>query len=174
MLARILKVMAVAAIFIFQTSFIAALPWPWVYFNFIIVTLVTLLVVADAGTVSWVVFLFGILSDIQAADFFGLNIISLLGALVVTHFALGKFFTNRSLYSFIFLTLAATVSYELIKAALRLSANFIGESVPLQFIITRHSFIDWGYEIAANIFSILIIFYLINYFSRRLKAFFIR
>ncbi len=169
-----LKVIAVIAVFIWQISFVSSLPWPWFYFNFIIITLVTLLLVADFSAVSWAALLSAVLLDIYSADFFGLNIISLLGAAVVTYFSLLKFFTNRSLYSFIFLTLIATTSYEIFKASLQWLAHFIGSNGQTQFIFSRYNFIHWGYEAAANMVAILIIFYLINYFSRRLKAFFIR
>ena len=88
-----LKVIAVIAVFIWQISFVSSLPWPWFYFNFIIITLVTLLLVADFSAVSWAALLSAVLLDIYSADFFGLNIISLLGAAVVTYFSLLKFFT---------------------------------------------------------------------------------
>lgn len=174
MFSAALKIIAVIAVFIGQISFVSSLPWPLFYFNFIIITLVALLLVADFTAVSWAALLSAVLLDIYSADFFGLNVISLLGAAIITYFSLLKFFTNRSLYSFIFLTLIATLSYEIIKTSLQWSAHFIRGNSQTQFIFSRYNFMHWGYEAAANIFAILIIFYLINYFSRRLKAFFIR
>jgi rod shape-determining protein MreD len=172
MLAKILASFIFITIFLFQVSFVSALPFPFFYFNLSLVVLVLLLAAFPFSAAVTAAIILGVLSDLHAPCFFGANLASLLCALFFTRAALLKFFTNRSLYSYILLTAIATVFFELTKSILLAAAGiFSAAEYPLAF--KSEFFLTIGYETAVNIAAIIFIFYGLNYFSKRLKSFFI-
>ncbi|MFA6551048.1 MAG: hypothetical protein WCV41_00750 [Patescibacteria group bacterium] len=171
--AKIFALFIFIAIFLLQAGFISALPVPFFYFNLPLVTLVPLMAAFSFSAALTAAMVFGVLADIHSLYFFGVNLISLLGTLFIARAALIKFFTNRSLYSYIFLTAIATVCFELIKNILLAVADIFSPAAAYLFTLTGEFFLTLGYKTAVNVIAIIFIFYGLNFFSRRLKSFFI-
>ena len=171
--AKIFALLIFIIIFLLQAGFISALPFPFFYFNLLLVTLILLLAAFSFSAALTAALVFGVLSDIHSLYFFGANLISLLGALFIARMVLIKFFTNRSLYSYIFLTAIATVCFELIKNSLLAGANVFSAAGTHPSASAGKFFSTVTYETTLNIAAIVFIFYGLNFFSRRLKSFFI-
>jgi len=156
-------------IFLLQESFISPLPFPFFYFNLLLSSLVLLLFffsfeLALAGTL-----IAGILLDLQSYYFFGLHILSLAAAIVLAFLILYQFFTNRSLYSLMLLSAIATAAETIARVILLWVANLFNESA-LNNIISWES---WLYPIIFNAVLVAAVFYLVHYFSTKVKAVFI-
>ncbi|PIR93239.1 rod shape-determining protein MreD [Candidatus Falkowbacteria bacterium CG10_big_fil_rev_8_21_14_0_10_43_10] len=167
---KILKFFFLVIIFVVQVSFISALPYPFFYFDFIIISIVLALILSGPESSILISLLFGVLLDIYSFNLFGLHAVSLLAAAVITYFSLIKFFTNRSAYAFVFLALIFTLSYEFIRGAAIFLINFVTKG---ETLFIGDYLINLGYKFFFNALFILIIFHLINYFSKKLKPFFI-
>jgi len=110
------KIIIFILLFIIQISFISALPAPFFNINLIIIGLAILLILTNLeDTLGWG-FLAGVLLDMHSFYFFGLNIISLLVALVLANLLATKFFTNRSIYSYISLATITLICFEFIRS----------------------------------------------------------
>jgi len=168
-----LKIIIFLLLFIIQISFISALPAPFFNINIIIVGLVIILILSGLeNSLLWAL-VAGILFDMHSFYFYGLNTISLFVALIVANLALAKFFTNRSVYSYILLTTISLTLFELVRLCLVFLFNFFTKNIFYQKIISLNYFISFGYKI---IFSVIIIFgsfYFMNYYSRKMKSFFL-
>ncbi|PIT94233.1 hypothetical protein COU00_00025 [Candidatus Falkowbacteria bacterium CG10_big_fil_rev_8_21_14_0_10_43_11] len=171
--AKILALITLIMFFLLQGSFISSLPFPFNCFNLLITVLTLLSAVFSLPAALSAAVLFGALLDVHSLSFFGANLISLLGATLITNAALLKFFTNRSLYSFIFLTVIATVSFEFIKLILLAAGNVFTAEPERNFIFGADLILSIGCEILMNVAAVAAAFYAINYFSKKLKAFFI-
>ncbi len=97
---------------VFQISFIDGLPTYFNNLNLPLVTLIFILVLGGLNPAFWWSLGIGFMFDIFSFMPFGLFTICYFLTIILTHFLLINFFTNRSLYSFLTLTFFATVSYE--------------------------------------------------------------
>jgi len=171
-LKKFTKIIVIFLVAVIQLSFISALPGIFSYFNLIALTLVLFLILYDLKIAFYLALFFGFLSDIHSSIFFGLNIICWILAIIITNFFLLRFFTNKSIYSFISLTIITIIFYELPKVFLLFSIDFIIKDTPRQIIIIKDYFLNISQEILINAVVMFILFYFINYFSKRLQPVF--
>jgi len=157
-----------------QLSFVQALPAPLYHFNTIIIVLVLLLFFYRLKKTLIFVLIAGFIFDIHTHTFFGLHMLSLLASAIISYLFLEKFFTNKSLYSFIFIAGIATLFYESAKVILLIIFNSLIGGAAANFSLNQKYFNALVAELLLNILAATIIFYGINYFSKKLKPFLIR
>ena len=151
-----------------QVGFISGLPGWLKYLNIVLVALMFLLVLTSFElTFAWALSA-GFLLDIYSFTFFGINIIALAISLIWANFLLQNFFTDRSLYTFIVLTIMASFSYKVILYSMSFLYLYIlsGKS----FDITSAMF--WLAQLksfAVDIISVGIVFYFLIFISKTLR-----
>lgn len=156
----------------FQLSFISGLPAFFSSLNLILVALVFILGLfgLDIALV-WAIGL-GFLSDIFSFSPFGLHIVCLPAAVMLVDYLLVRFFTDKSLYSFLALTAAATVIYEILLNGLWLAVNTIsGEG--MEFVFNKFFWQSKASLIALNLFASFVVFYFIGFISQKFKPVFL-
>ncbi len=158
----------------FQVSFIPVLPGQLKAINLLLVVLIFIAMLNKFYVGVIYSFIFGVVLDIYSALPFGALTICLLITMYLVYKIYQHLITNKSMYSILGLTLAATVIYNF---------NIYLYTIVLYFIRTKDKLLIKQISISSLdralwqvLFSLLLafIFYIIfNMFSRRFKAVFI-
>jgi len=164
-------------IFIFaiiQFGLITALPGFFGQIDLFVAALIFVLAMFGYRTAFWWAFSFGIICDIMSFLPFGVYLVAFIVLLAGINFLLNNFFTNRSLYSFLALAVFSIFVFKLIVYATSEIFYFWGLSgAKLDF--SRAFWLNEFYYLFVNLIFITIVFYAVNYVSRRLKpAFLVR
>ncbi len=164
-------------IFIFaiiQFGLISSLPGFLSQINLFVSALIFVLALFGYRTAFWWAFFFGIISDIMSFLPLGVYLAAFIVLLAGTNFLLNNFFTNRSLYSFLALAVFSMLIFKLITFFSSEMLYFWGFSgADLNF--NRVFWLNEFTYVAVNLVFITLVFYAINFVSRRLKpAFLIR
>jgi len=174
MLNKLMVIIVPILLFLLQQSFLTAAPLFFPYINLILIYCISLLIIVNADFALYNTLFFGILSDVYSPNLFGLYTISLMFSIFLAHIFLRQLFTNRSIYTFIFLTIIATLSFQLCHQIILLTANIFTMRTTFSVFFSQRYFLSMLYENIANVVVISIIFYVVNYFSFKLKTFFIK
>ena len=157
---------------VFQISFIQVLPG---WFHELQLFLVVLIFVLSLYGWKFALFWGGVIGgvmDIYSFSFFGLHLLSLTAATLFIYLLSYNFFTNRSLYSFLALTVFATLFYEFfLRIIYYIEQTFYGDA-PL-FLLQEYFWSMLGKEILVNMAAMLLLFYIFNYVSNRFRPVFI-
>lgn len=172
MLSKILiNLLLIVLLALVQISFISSLPKVASGLNLILIILIFLLIITNFKlALIWAVSL-GYLLDLFSFYPFGIYLVSLSLTIVIAHFLLANFFTNRSLYSFLALVASATISYEIL----------INGIIYIINLISNHQLTNLGYhlwqikcwELGSNLLVTIFLFYLISFISHRLRPVFL-
>lgn len=155
-----------------QLSFISALPGYLNDLNLILVILVFVLGLWGLNLALWWAVGIGILLDIFSFYPFSVFLISLSLSVIAVNLLLVNFFTDRSLYSFLGLTVFFTLLYNFI-----LNTFFyflpLADARTALFILDAKFWINLFARIILNLIATWIIFYVINFVSNKLKPAFL-
>lgn len=157
---------------IIQVAFISGLPEWFSNINAVLVVLIMILGFGSFGNALVWAIAVGVLLDMYSFSTFGLNIVSLVGVLFLTNFLLKNVLTNRSLYTFVLLTLLASVIFELLNFII----TYVYTSLFRQsflFSFPSNFWFDELLKIIANVVLSFVLFYIISYFSKRFKPMFL-
>ena len=157
---------------IFQLGFINGLPHWLGEMNLIVVILIFILSIKGEKTVLWWSVLTGVLLDIFSFTPFGFNVINLSLIVIFSYFLLERFFTNRSLYSFLALILFASCCYRLLEAGVVYLIGFISSN-ELIFYLDKDFWFRQAGGVGVDLIITVIIFYLLSLFSHALKPMFL-
>lgn len=174
---RLFRVLGDALIIIlfslFQTSFIAALPWPFDYFNLTLSILIFVAVILSYRQALWFALFSGLILDLFSSLYFGTLTASLLLTAIILDALFKNFFTNRSFYSLVILGLIGNAIYNLFL----LIANFVffifGAGNNLFKFASRDNLLGLGAEIIFSVSFLAVMFLAFNFLSKRLKSVFI-
>jgi len=169
----LLKFLILILLVIAQVSFIPALPFPFFNINIIIIGLTIFLILNNLENSLVLGVLVGVFLDLHSFHFFGLNILSIATALILTYLFSAKFFTNRSVYSFVFLANITLFIFEFTRFLLIFLFIFFTQGTFYQEIIYTNYFTSLIYKFLFSIIITFISFYSINYYSKKMKSFFI-
>ncbi len=154
----------------FQQGFINDLPGWASEANLVIVILIFILGLKGIKeALAWALWL-GVLLDIFSFYFFGLYIISLSLTVVFSHFLLERFFTNRSLYSFLALDLFTSLFFRLFILCFIYLISLFGV---LNFVLSDNWWLRQGQGIVIDLILTAIIFYSLSLISRSFKPVFL-
>ncbi|PLX27445.1 rod shape-determining protein MreD [Candidatus Parcubacteria bacterium] len=166
------KFFLLLSLLVFQVSFISGLP-AWVS-NLNLILLVLILILGFSSyrrSLMWAMGI-GLLFDMYHFTFFGVNTISLLLALYLTNFLLENLLTNRSLYTFIFLTIFASAIFQLNVIFLNLVFGFL-KGYEAVYSFSNIFWLDELKKIIVNVVFIFFLFYVVSFFSKRFKPMFL-
>lgn len=168
----LLHVFIIIFIFAVETSFISGLPLYLSNLNLLLVALIFVLGLGDLEIAVLYSLGFGILMDIFSFSFFGVHIASLILTMLSANFLLVKFFTDRSLYTFLALVGLATVIYELFANSLDFIVSVLSNKE--RIVIWNGAFLKAElYQIVYNLAVCFLIFCLVHYISNSLKPVFL-
>lgn len=155
-----------------QLSFISGLPAGLNNLNLILIILIFVLSLIDLDTAMWWAVGAGFLLDIFSFMPFAFYLVCLFLTIVIANFLLVNFFTDRSLYSFLALTGLTTVIYEFFLAVFKFFLRlFYGNGVNIS--LSSGFWIEKISQLGFNLLAVLLLFYLINYISNRLRPVFL-
>ncbi|MDO9399179.1 MAG: hypothetical protein Q7T79_00615 [bacterium] len=167
----IYNIVLIIFLVIFQIAFINNLPAGLNNLNLILVVLIFILCLVNLNyALAWVIGLGWLLSIFLFVPF-GMYLISLFLTIVFSNLLLTNFFTNRSLYSFLTLTGLATIIYEIFLNSFNYLVNLFSKE---NLLIINWSF--WSDKISGlvlNLLVVAILFYFINFFSKRFSPTFL-
>lgn len=169
----IINLLLIFALGICQISFIYGLPTWFKNINLIIIFIVFILSYNGYQLAFWWTVGAGLVLDMYSFAPWGTNFFSLMVTLMIINFLLVNFFTNRSLYSFAILTMSASISYRGIFILLYYFINKIVED-KFRLQLNPDFFVNEISGLFLNLLSVIIIFYLLTYISRRFKPVFLK
>jgi len=164
----IINLVLVLVLIAFQSSFLNLLPIVS-YLNLLLVISLFVLVMND---LDWAIVWFLLIAfclDVFSFNAFGIHLMTLGLVLIISYVLLINFFTNRSLYSFLFLVGIATIIYD----ASLLFVDYLYISSTL-FVLPNDFWLDELWRLLANLIATGIIFYILNLFSKRFQPVFLR
>lgn len=168
----LLNIFLVIFLAIIQFSFIPGLPAGLENLNLVLVFLIFSLSLYNLEIALWQAAGIGVILDFFSFLPFGIFSASFVFSCAAANFLLVSFFTNRSLYSFLALTVSASLFYAFIFNLINYFFQFVfSEKV---FFIFNYDF--WQvlfYQIIFNLIAVIIIFYAINFLSKKLKPAFL-
>ncbi len=156
----------------FQLSFISGLPAGLNNFNLVLVVLVFILILTNLNLASWWAVGTGAFLGILSFSAFGVDLFCLYVTVVAVNFLLVNFFTNRSLYSILALSGFAVFVYEVFLNLIIFLEKLIFNS-DINIVLNAAFWNSKLSQLALNLFASLIIFYLINFVSKKLKPAFL-
>jgi len=154
-----------------QISFVSGLPLGLANLNLIIVCLIFILSFGGLDRALWSALTLGFLLDVFSFSYFGLYIVCLALTVLVVHFLLNNFFTNRSLYSVLALVALATLVYEICLFA---SDYIISLFNNIDLLVGSGDFwLGQLIQLGLNCFLAILLFYAFHFLSRRLSPAFL-
>ena len=142
--------------------------FPFNQITIILPTVIFLMVVFNINQALWWAVAGGFLLDLFSVLPFGASAAGLAISVAATHKLFIRFFTNRSLYSLVFLTILGTIVYKCVTICLSFVPVILGDGIRL-FYFNLYFFKNFLAFIIANIFVVSVMFLVTNMFSRRLK-----
>lgn len=153
------SLLGVITLFAVQLALVKTLPGgDYFYLSLTVLVFIVVLFGLDTALFWWLSI--GFLTDLFSFNFFGFYTLLMLVVLLLINFLYNSVLTNRSLYAFLLLTVAATLLYDL--------SSYLAFSLPWQNFV--------GQEIkrlGANLLLTIIIFYGITLLSHRLRPVFL-
>ncbi len=166
------NVILILVVAILQISFVVNLPIFLSYLILPILVFIFLLVFFNLEmTLFWGIG-FGIIFDIFYFSIFGLYLFVYFLTILVINFLLKNFFTNRSLYSMLALTIFAVLANFIFSLIFIFLSGFILQTQVMHFnLIFLYPLFK---QLLVNIPAMILLFYLINYLSQGFKPVFLR
>lgn len=157
---------------IFQVSFISALPAWFSNINLIIILLVFVLSIKGFSHAFWWLIGAGMILEIYSFLPFGVFLFSLMFTVLLVNFLLVNFFTNRSLYSYLALSISAIFVYEFILYLLNYFLYYFSDN---DFIlnINKSFFLEKFGVLVVNGLAVMVLFYIYNFISKNFQPVFL-
>jgi len=156
---------------ILQIAFISSLPAGFNNLNLVITILIFVLILANfKKAMIWAISL-GFIMDIFSFSFFGIYLITFSLAILGANILLNNYFTNRSLYSFLFLVGFATIIYQTNYNILRYLMSLFSKG---SIIVVNSGFwLNSLIQLGLNLLLTWLLFYLLYFISRRFRPAFL-
>jgi len=163
---------AFSLVAIIQAAFIFALPAPYVAINLPLIALLFSLLFFKRNTTLILALLMGFWLDILGFNFFGLNILVFLVIVFLADLVLNNWLTNRSLYSFLVLSVLSTFVYDLLLYGI-VTIWQSGQPETSLFLFQAYFWKQLLWQIFWSAGFMLLFFNLANSLSKHLKPFFL-
>lgn len=174
-MAKYIKLAALGVIglllLIVQLSLVNALPFVWRQSDLVLVFLLLTLFLFGFKPAIWLAVGLGFFADTLDFGYFGLQLLSLPAVIILADIWLVNWFTNRSVYSFLALTLAATIFHNLIYYSLLYLSRFWDDST--FFFFTGNFWAGLGLQIISNSLLLFLFFALAGWNSLRFRPVFL-
>lgn len=142
--------------------------FPFNQITIILPAVIFLMVVFNLNRALWWAVVGGFLLDLFSVLPFGSSAAALALSVAATHKLFIRFFTNRSLYSLVFLLMLGTILYKCVTVCLSFVPVILGDGTRL-FYFNLYFLKNFLALVVANIFVVSAMFFATNLFSKRLK-----
>lgn len=157
---------------IIQASFISSLPPVFFAINLPLTALLFSLLFFNRNTTLIVAIIMGFWLDILGFNFFGLHTFVFIAIVFLLDFALRNWLTNRSLYSFLVLSVISTIIYDiLLYSAVAVWQS--GQGSFSFFLFQSYFYKQLMWQMFWSAIFMLLFFNLANSLSKHLKPFFL-
>lgn len=168
----IFNALLVVLLIVFQTSFFNHLDYPLNNFNLVLSLLIFATVIINHRLGLILALIIGPAIDFYSGLTFGIITFSLLSVIATIGYLFDHFFTNRSVYSLLSLGIVANILYGFL--LLTLSRLFylikVNEAV---ISLDKTYFMNLLWQIGLNLLTLLVIFTVTNFITKKLKPYFI-
>lgn len=156
-----------------QSALVSGLPGWLSAVNLVLIALIFVLSLNDLGRALWYAIGTGWLLSVFSFLPFGLSLATLVIVTLLIYLLFNYVLTNRSLYSFLMLTILSTVAYEILfYILLYIDKLFINPEIDLPAL--NINFLKYKlFGLLLNIFFVIVVFNVINFFSYRLSPVFL-
>ena len=161
-----------SAVAIVQATFISSLPPIFFAINLVLTSLLFSLIFFKLENTLILAILMGFWLDILGFNFFGLNILVYLITSLLMDFLLKNWLTNKSLYSFLVLSVVGVLIYNLLLYII-LAVWQSGQTGSGFFLFESHFWIQLLWQTMWGAGFMLFFFNIANSLSKRLKPFFL-
>lgn len=161
-------ILIIFLIVVFEIIFIRSTSFPFNYLGLILPTVIYLAVIFNLNLALWWSIIAGFFLDIYSLLPFGAITFALVIAALCIHYLFMNHFTNRSLYSLLFLGFLGTIIYKAVIFGASFLPLLFGKGHQLFYFNFNLLKITLAAVILNSIF-LVIMFYLTNLFSKRLK-----
>ena len=157
---------------VLQFSLISALPYPWYNINLLIVSLILVFLISSKEQ-AWTLALFmGYFSDLLSFQPYGSAIVSLFVSAVIIYLILENWLTNRSLYSFLLLTVIGIISEHFIYYLFVFIFDWSGQTNGF-FLFKAVFWESLAWSILSGLLIVIFSFHFLVLLSRKLQPFFL-
>jgi hypothetical protein len=156
-----------------QFSLISFLPWPWSNLDIILIAIIFSCLMVSRDRVWFLALAAGFFIDVFSFHPFGLSLLSLFLSAVIMYFVLENVLTNRSLYSFLLLSIIGITAEAFIFNILLVIFDWSGSSGRL-FLFSATFWESLAWSLALGVFLVALFFNLLALASRRLQPFFLK
>ena len=156
-----------------QFSLVSALPWPVNNFDLPVVAIIFAFLLVNRDRAWFLAAAMGWFLDILAFHPFGISIMALVLSAVIVYLILENFLTNRSLYSFLLLTVIGILS-EAFLSNILLSIFDLSESTSRFFLVRGSFWESLGWSLLLGLVAVGLFFNLLAVVSRRFQPFFLK
>lgn len=167
----LLSAIAIMIVVTIQITLLGSFGRYWGSFNLVLAILAFLIFITSFDRVMFFAIISGFLLDIYSSLPFGIFLISIFLAVLVSELALKSFFTNRSFYSVLSMGLVIVVSFNISFLVFGGIAYLLGLS---DFYIDRGYWLELLYQIINTLILMSIMFFIVNSLSKKFKPNFIR
>ena len=168
----IFNVIAALILIFVEQGFMTGLPFGLASLNLALLAIIFILVFTNLRIAFYWAIGLGFLLDLFTFYPFGSHLFSFSLTLLMSYLLLEKFFTNRSLYSFLALVLAASVFYQIFLLASASLINLFTAGTGVDPVSNFRLFA--GRELIFNLAAAVAIYYFQNFLSNRLKPVFLQ
>ena len=169
----LIQIIFFSLVALIQIGFVGSLPIWFSEINLILLVFVFFLGFNKIEIVLFCGAVMGLIYDLYAFTFFGAYTISFLITIFLAYFLLVNFLTNRSIYSFLVLTLFTVFCFEFFSyLVINISSLLINRE--FLSIFNKSFFVYKTYGLFLDLFLMLIFLYLFNFFSPKFKPVFLK
>lgn len=167
MFGKILFFLAIIILLIIQISFLNPLSTGLTPINLILLLLPLLVFQMELAPLLWWSLVLGGIMDLIFTSLFGLETVMIISTSIFLHFLFKNFLTNRSLYTFILLTLIGTLTYNL----LFYLTSFLFYSLKLiDYALLKDDFwMGLGWQALDNMIIAFFLFLLSHFINQRFR-----
>ena len=166
----IFSILAIASLVILQVTFLSAFGAYFAGFNLVLAGLIFLFFLVDFAKIVFFIIFAGILLDLYSSLPFGIFLVSLFVAAIISEIIIFNFLTHRSFYSVLSLGLIATLCFNSSFLILVTAAYLLGLS---DFSISGGFWLELIYQIINIGLLLTAMFFLTNSLSKKFKPNFI-
>jgi hypothetical protein len=151
---------------------VSSLPAWFANVNLVIIALIFIVGMGRSVLAFWLMLGVSFLMEIYSFMPFGIIILSMTVAYAIAYALLTYYFADRTLYSFLAITMISVFLYELFLLFFNYLINFLSRN-GIEMSVDRWFWLSKFQGLAVDLILVLMIYHVINYLSRNLKPVFL-
>lgn len=165
---KIINIGLIIFLVLLQVGFFSALPYPINNFNLLLSLIIFTTVVLNFELALWYALGAGILIEMFSVYPYGVILISFFITAVLINWLFQHFFTNRSLYSLMVLSVIGIFFYNLLLLILNYSLYFLKLNI-IDIEFNRFYFYHFLWQLGLNLALLVAAFFIFNFIKRKFK-----